>query len=150
MLVVTAVLNSSPPLVLNTTAISISGFNYGVGTGPSAAKSFTVSAQNLIDTLKISLTTSNFEISLSPNDGYVGNTNGPLKIVPVFGVVQPTLIYARLKAGLASSTSSYLSKKVTISSTGAVSVVDTLNASITWFLEYNEYTLGILLALRPC
>ena len=119
-----------PPTLNIPTPTSLSGFTYGVGNGPSRIQSFTFSGQNLTDTVRISLTTANFEISTDSLTGYVSNTSGPLKIAPIAGSVPTTKVYARLKAGLTASATAYLAKKVTISSTGATSVVDTLYGTV--------------------
>ena len=117
------------PVFTIPTPSTLSGFSYGLGNGPSAAQSFTFSGQNLTDTVRISIVTANFEISLD-SVNYVSNVTGPLIVVPVAGTVPDTKVFARLKAGLAVSAVNYLNKKVTIASAGAVSVQDTLNGVV--------------------
>ena len=77
------VTGTTAPSFTEPTPTQLNGFAYGVGNGPSNFKSFTFSGSDLIDTVKISLATTTYEISLSPNSGYVSNLTGPLKIVPV-------------------------------------------------------------------
>jgi len=93
---------------------SLTGFNYVIGSGPSAAQTFTVSGTNLTNNISIAAST-NFEISLSSTTGYTT----PIVLTQTGGTVTSTTIYARLKAGLPAA--SYSAEALNITSTGATS-----------------------------
>jgi len=103
---------------------SLSGFNYIDGSGPSAAQSFSVSGADLTDNISIAATT-NYEISLTSGSGYTS----PIVLTHTAGVVNPTTVYVRLKAGLAPGT--YNSEAINLTSTGAALATVTCNGSVT-------------------
>ncbi len=112
---------SSPSLVA--TPISLSGFTYAYGNGPSNIKSFTLDGANLTADVSVSVS-SDYEVSTSIGGDY----GSSLSLTPSGGVVSST-IYVRLVAGLAIG-SSYTGT-VTCSSTGAADATVSLSGSVT-------------------
>lgn len=101
----------SPTVTVSTPANL--ALSYLQGAGPSTESSFTVEGANLSDSIIVT-TGSNLEISLTSGTGF-GFT--PLRIAPTTGMVAPISIYARMKAGLNTTTNlSNTSLKATISS----------------------------------
>ena len=103
---------------VTTSTVSIStttlgGFIYNFGSGPSGEQSFTVGGQNLVTNIALTAP-SNFEICFTSNGTYVSS----LSLTPTNGTVSPTLVYVRLKSGLAIAT--YGPVNLTIASTGAI------------------------------
>jgi hypothetical protein len=90
--------------------------SYALGSGPSAAQSFTVSGNSLTDNITVN-SPDNFEISLSSGAGYTSS----LSLTQNSGTVSPTIIYVRLKSGLQINT---YTGDISVSSDG------TLNQSI--------------------
>ena len=109
---------------ITVTPITLSGFTYVFGSGPSASQSFTVSGSNL--TTSITLTPpADYEISLLPGSGY----GSPIVLSPTAGVVSTTTIYVRLIAGLAAA--NYNSEVINATSTGATTQTVTCSGSVT-------------------
>jgi hypothetical protein len=77
--------------------LSLSGFNYDVGNGPSAHQTFAVSGSNLTNHITIT-PPANFEISLDGIDYFL--TYGYITLLISGGNVSETTIYTRLKSGL--------------------------------------------------
>jgi hypothetical protein len=116
---------------------SLTGFTYGVGNGPSAAQSFTVSGTSLTDDITLNLDNNNYEMSLTEGNGYAYS----LTLTPSAGAVAETTIYVRLRAGLEMNPS--YSGSISLASTGATSKTVTLAGSvetpyITWDLSKDE------------
>ena len=88
---------SSP--VVNVTPLTLTGFNYMEGNGPSTEQSFTVSGFNLSGNITIT-TATDFEISTTSGNGF---TQAPIILSPVGGNIEETNIYVRMKAGLAAN-----------------------------------------------
>ena len=108
------------------TLLSLTGFTYEEGNGPSDAKTFTVSGANLSENISLNLgSNSDFEISTSENSGYT-NT---LSLTQSSGSVAETTIYVRLKSDL--TTGNSYSGTITLSSTGATNVTVSLSGSVT-------------------
>lgn len=104
-------LDLNPTIMVSPTALN--GFNYIFGFGPSSIQNFVVSGSNL--TSAISLTSSpDFEISLSDGTGFVANST--IVLPQTNGVVNPTTVYVRMKAG--GAINSYTGT-VELTSTGA-------------------------------
>ena len=103
------------PLVptITTSVSTLTGFNYIVGSGPSAQQSFTVSGSNLTANIILSPPT-NYEISSTSGTGFQST---PITLTQSGGNVATTTIYVRLKSGLA--VGSYNSQNVNLTSTGA-------------------------------
>ncbi|MDY0076981.1 MAG: DUF5689 domain-containing protein [Bacteroidales bacterium] len=103
---------------------SLSGFTYEEGNGPSSSQSFTVEGSDL--TADVSITPSaNYEIS---QDDISFQTTA-ITLTETAGTVGTTVIYVRLKAGLA--TGDYNGEEITASSVGAADQVVTLSGSVS-------------------
>lgn len=85
-----------------TSSSTLTGFTYGIGSGPSTAQSINVSGSLLVAGSAITVTApANYEVSLSSGSGYassvtIANAAG--------GTLAATPIYARLKSGLSINT----------------------------------------------
>lgn len=125
---------------ISVTPVTITELDYVEGNGPSAAKSFTVSGENLTADISLSLGGSDFEMSLSENDTYTNS----LTITQTSGTVSETTVYVRLKAG---KTIGNYSGTITLSSTNAdsrtVDISGNVTApeapNVTWDLTTNDY-----------
>ncbi|MFH1121732.1 MAG: FN3 associated domain-containing protein [Bacteroidota bacterium] len=113
----------TPTITVVPTALS--GFNYTEGSGPSAAQSFSVSGADLTDNISIAAST-DYEISLSSGSGYTS----PIVLTQTSGVVDPTTVYVRLKAGLLAS-GNYNDELINLTSTGAALATVTCSGSVT-------------------
>jgi len=102
---------------------SLSGFTYILGSGPSAQQQFTLNGVNLSADLIIT-PPADFEISSGS-----GFQSTPITLTQSGGIVNNTVIYTRLKAGL--SVGNYNSGNVVVSSTGKTSQNVTLSGSVT-------------------
>ena len=126
------------PLII-VTPTSLTGFTYGVGFGPSDAKTFSVEGSNLTANITLSLgVSSNYEMSLTENGVY----SNELSLTPTTGTVTATDIYVRLKAGLTVNAS--YEGTVTLTSTDATPKAVSLTGSVTqpnftWNLATNSY-----------
>ena len=114
-----------------TVSSALTGLDYTVGSGPSIAKSFTVTGTSL--TANIDLTTGgNFDISTTEGGTYTST----LSVAPANGTTQT--FYARLRSGL--SVANYLGS-VNITSTGAtpksVDLSGTVSPVVNYDLAYN-------------
>lgn len=108
---------------LNGSVISrIDSLSYTETQGPSASKSFLLSADMLKDKLIVEVA-QNFEISLSVDGEYTSS----LEFAPQDGVLAETQIFVRLKAGLSRDT---YQETLNISSTDAVSKKIVLNGIV--------------------
>lgn len=114
--------NSSPTITVSPT--SLSGFTYGVGSGPSAEQSFTVSGSNLTNDITLTAPT-NYEISTTSGSGFTS----PITLTQSGGTVNSTAIYVRLKSGL--GIGNYNSEDISASSTGATTKTVTCSGSVT-------------------
>ena len=84
--------------VVTVTPLTLTGFTYMEGNGPSDEQSFTVSGFNLSDTVTIN-NAAHYEISLTSGTDFDAQSTIPL--APVAGNIEETTIYVRLMAGLA-------------------------------------------------
>ncbi len=100
------------------TDLSYTGVN-----GPSVQQLITVSAERLKNNLVITPPT-NFEISLTSGSSF---SSSPVILTQLGGVVDPTIIYVRLKAGLADNA---YSGDLTLASVGAVSKTVALSGTV--------------------
>jgi len=103
---------------------SLSGFSYVVGSGPSAEQTFMVSGTNLTADISISAP-EHFEISKTSGSDFTSS----LTFAQSDGSVNETIIYVRLKAGLAIG--SYSSENITCSSEGADDRTVTCSGTVT-------------------
>ena len=106
--------------------VTLSGFIYPQGTGPSTEKTFSVFGLNLTNDISIAATT-NYEISTGTGASFAA-TN-PIKLPQSGGTVASTTIYVRLKAGLTQAT--YNGEVIDITSNGANSAIVTCSGSVT-------------------
>ena len=105
---------------------SLTGFTYVEGSGPSTAKTVSVSGTDLTANLSLSLgDNSNFEISFTEGSDYTNS----LTLNQANGTIAATTIYVRLKAGLAKADN--YSGTITLTSTGATTETVTLSGSVT-------------------
>lgn len=104
-----------PNLVVS--PLTLSGFSYAVGSGPSAEQSFTVSGSLLTNDISIAATTS-YEISTGTGGSFVA-TNPITLTKDGSGTVASTTIYVRQKAGISVGTVS--AENIVVSSAGATS-----------------------------
>ncbi len=108
---------------ISVTPISLTGFTYIEGSGPSAEQSFTVSGSDLEADISIAATT-NYEISKTSGSGYAT----PLTFTPAEAAT-PQTVYVRLKAGL--SVGDYNGEEITATSTGAADKTVSCSGSVT-------------------
>jgi hypothetical protein len=97
--------------IISTSVNTITGLNYGIGNGPSAEKSFTVSSSNLSSDITLSAP-ANFEISLLSGTGFTSS-------VTVTQNTSNVPVYVRQIAGL--GLNSY-SGNIALASTGATTI----------------------------
>lgn len=121
---VTVTASNTPTITV--TPLTLSGFTYIVGNGPSAEQSFSISGENLSNDISITPPT-NYEISTGTGGSF--SAANPITLSQSGGTVSSTTIYVRLKAGL--SVASYNSETITASSTGATSKTVTCSGSVT-------------------
>jgi acetyl esterase/lipase len=98
-----------------------------LGFGPSAVQSFRISAINLTDSIRLSTSNNDYEISLNADAGFVSGSN-VINLEPTEGAITTT-IFVRLKAGLGVGT--YNNTSIILSSTDAVSKNVICNGSVT-------------------
>lgn len=84
--------------VVTVTPLTLTGFTYAEGNGPSDEQSFTVSGLNLSNNITIA-EASDYEISLGSGSSFVAQST--LTLSTTGGNLEETTIYVRLKAGLA-------------------------------------------------
>ena len=84
--------------VVTVTPLTLNGFTYIEGNGPSAEQSFTVSGFNLSNNVTIN-NAAHYEISLASGDDFEAQST--ITLAPVAGNIEETTIYVRLMAGLA-------------------------------------------------
>ncbi len=102
---------------------TVTGFGYQVGSGPSPVQSLTVSGASLGSNNIVVTPPSNYEISTSPNLGFQSTA---LTLTQSSGKVNPTVIYIRLKSGLAAAT---YAQTLTVAS-GSITQNVTLNGKV--------------------
>ena len=98
-----------------TSKLTLTGFGYEQGTGPSSEQTFTISGGSLTANMTIT-PPANFEISTTTGSGFQSTA---ITLTQVSGKVNPTVIYVRLKAGLTSGL--YNGVNIVAASTGAAS-----------------------------
>ena len=75
--------------------VSMTGFNYTQGSGPSASKTFIMSGNSLTDNIIINAS-SNYEVSTNSGSGFASS----LTLPQIAGKIVSTPVYVRLKSGL--------------------------------------------------
>ena len=127
----TGAVNSIPELSISTTTLS--GFRYEPGNGPSTEQSFTASGKGMTTALIITAP-NGYEISTDTGSSFSGASQ--LVLTQTGGIINPTLIYVRLKANLSEAaysgnltlqTSGGITKSISLS--GIVSVPQELTVS---------------------
>ena len=111
--------------VISTSATTITGLDYQQGSGPSTDQSFTVGGSDLSSDIAISAPT-NFEISTASGGSFLAQAQ--IVLTQLAGIVSPTLIYVRLKAGLGTN---IYSESLNITSTGVSTKSITLSGTVT-------------------
>ncbi|MFZ4582705.1 MAG: hypothetical protein ACOYM7_08640, partial [Paludibacter sp.] len=101
----------------------LADLSYTGGVGPSATKTFNVSATRLTNNISIAAPT-NFEISLASTSGF---TTTPIVLTQTAGKVNSTPIYVRLKAGLIDN---MYTGNIQITSAGAASRSVSLSGTV--------------------
>ena len=109
-------ITATAPLI--TASGTIDGLNYAEGSGPSTAKSFTVSGVGLTGDITVTAPT-NFEVSKSSGSGY----GSSVSFSPTSGTLASSTVYVRLAAGKSVDT---YNGNITISGGGAAN-----NTSVT-------------------
>lgn len=84
---------------MSASRLKMDSFGYAHSTGPSGNQSFTVVGESLTEDMVIQAP-EDYELSLSSTTGYASS----LKLTPESGMIASTLVYVRLKAGLAVGT----------------------------------------------
>ncbi|GAB1417683.1 hypothetical protein MASR2M12_04480 [Bacteroidales bacterium] len=108
------------------TPLSLSGFTYSEGQGPSTTKSITVSGNNLISNVVV-LSAPHYELSLTDVPDF--SPSGQINLNASGGTLANTTIYVRLKAGLAAG--AYDNESVYVASSGAQDVAVSLSGNVT-------------------
>ena len=91
---------TTPPPTNTSSASSLTGFTYVLGTGSSAVQAFAVTGANLTGNIVVT-PPADYEISLASTTGF---TSSAISIAPISGTVAATNLYVRLKSGLAVNT----------------------------------------------
>jgi len=115
---------NAPPPVISVSTVSLSGFSYQLGSGPSTAQNFNVSGNNLTGNITIT-ESANFEISQTESSGYVS----PIILTPTGGNVSQTTIYVRLKSGRTAG--HYQGEQIGITTPGATDQTVTVSGTVT-------------------
>lgn len=121
---VNATLQASTPII-TVSPVTLSGFTYALGAGPSAEQSFSVSGSNLTSNVSIGAP-ANYEISTGTGVSF--SAANPITLTPTSGTLAATTIYVRLKAGLAIG--NYNNEIITASSTGADNATVTCSGNV--------------------
>ena len=111
--------------VVTVTPLTLTGFSYIEGNGPSDEQSFTVSGLNLSANVVIEDAT-DYEISLGSGTNFVAQNT--LTLSHNNGTIEETTIYVRLKAGLA--VGNYNDEDITISCTDVDDIEVTCSGSV--------------------
>jgi hypothetical protein len=114
-----------PAITIST--ITLNGFSYSQGSGPSIDQPFTVLGIGLVDNIVVTAP-ANFEVSLTSGSGYASSVT----LTQSNGTLAETTIYVRLKSNLSANT---YSGDISISSTGTISKTISLNGAVTTVTE---------------
>ena len=111
--------------IVSVAPTTLTGFTYLVDNGPSTQQSFTIEGMNLTANVTVTAAT-DFEISTVMGTGFTAQNT--ITLVPVNGSID-TMIYVRLKAGLAEGT--YTNENIVVASTGAATVNVVCSGQVT-------------------
>lgn len=137
----TQVVITYTPATITLSKSSITGLNYAVGGGPSAAQTFTVSGSNIPANLTVTAPT-NFEVSLDGSSWASSKTiNVTLTGSASAGTLSSTTIYVRLASG--KSAGNY-SGNVSIAMAGCktISSVNPKTVAVSGTVSAASYTVG--------
>ena len=112
--------------VVTVTLLTLTGFSYIEGNGPSAEQSFTVSGLNLSANIIVTEAT-NYAISLGSGDDFIAQSSLTLSLDN--GTLEETTIYVRLKADL--EVGEYNDEVVTVSCDDIDDIEVTCSGSVT-------------------
>ena len=112
--------------VVTVTPLTLTGFNYTEGNGPSEEQDFTVSGLNLTNNIIVG-EAPDYEISSGSGDNFVAQSS--LTLTPTNGTLEETTVYVRLKAGLA--VGNYNDEDITISCIDVDDLEVTCSGSVT-------------------
>jgi hypothetical protein len=101
---------------VSTSVLTISGFVYNVGNGPSTEQTITVSGTDLTNNITVT-PPADYEISTTTGAGFQSTA---ITLTQASGIVNATTIYIRLKSGL--SVNTYNNENIVCASTGATTV----------------------------
>ena len=111
--------------VITVSPLTLTGFTYIEGNGPSDEQTFTVNGLNLSNDITIT-ETPHFEISRTSGNNF--NAQSTLTLNPVGGNIEETTIYVRMKTGLA--VGNYDNEDITVSCTGLEAIEVTCSGSV--------------------
>ena len=111
--------------VVTVTPLTLTGFTYIEGNGPSAEQSFTVSGLNLSGDITITEAV-DFEISLASGDDFEAQST--ITLTPSNGNVEETTIYVRMKADL--EVGEYNEESITVACDDVDDIVVTCSGSV--------------------
>ncbi len=112
--------------VVTVTPLTLTGFTYMEGNGPSDEQSFTVSGLNLSGNVVITEAT-DYEISLLSGDDFTAQSS--ITLSHSNGTIEETSVYVRLKAGLA--VGEYNDEDITITSADVDDIEVTCSGNVT-------------------
>lgn len=138
---------STPTLTVATSPatnpVAVSGLDYILGAGPSAAKTFTVAGSGLTADVTV-VPSANYEVSQNGTTWYNSTSSPALTLSYGSGTLANTPISVRLKAGLPVGTYNSANDKATISSLGAtpqsVALSGTVSAAPTPTIAFGTWT----------
>ena len=111
--------------VVTVAPLTLTGFTYIEGNGPSAEQSFTVSGLNLSGDITIT-EAADFEISLASGDDFEAQST--ITLTPSNGNVEETTIYVRMKADL--EVGEYNEESITVACDDVDDIVVTCSGSV--------------------
>jgi len=123
---VTSVWGIGASAALTATPVTLSGFSYAVGSGPSVSQSYVLSGSSLVPASGNITITGTVDYEVSVNNSTFGNS---VSVAYTSSTLSNTPIYVRLKSGLALG--SYNNNMITNSGGGATSVNVTCNGTVT-------------------
>ncbi len=117
--------NQTTDPVVTVTPLTLAGFSYIEGNGPSAEQSFTVSGLNLSGDITIT-EAADFEISLASGDDFEAQST--ITLMPNNGNIEETPVYVRMKADL--EVGEYNEEDITVACDDVDDIVVTCSGSV--------------------